>query len=71
MACESKTGPRYKVQSRKFKLAKLGARERPGFDYIYPQSSMGAKGAESGDKRRQIRRPFHSDVRIPRFKPNL
>jgi len=26
-----------------------------------PLFSVGAKGAESGDKRRQIRRPFHSE----------
>jgi hypothetical protein len=30
-------------------------------------SSVGAKGAESGGKRRQIRRPFHPDVQIPRI----
>jgi len=29
-------------------------------------SSVGAKGAESGGKDRQIRRPFHLDVQILR-----
>jgi hypothetical protein len=38
---------------------------REGFR-IRPLSSVGAKGAESGIKRRQIRRPFHPDVQIPR-----
>jgi hypothetical protein len=38
---------------------------REGFR-IRPLSSVGAKGAESGIKRRQIRRPFHPDVPIPR-----
>jgi hypothetical protein len=38
---------------------------REGFR-IRPLSSVGAKGAESGGKRRQIRRPFHPDVQIPR-----
>jgi hypothetical protein len=29
-------------------------------------SSVGAKGAESGGKERQIRRPFHPDVQFLR-----
>jgi hypothetical protein len=33
-----------------------------GHEYgIRPYLAVGAKGAESGDQRRQIRRPFHSD----------
>ena len=34
---------------------------------IRPCLARGAKGAESGSKRRQIRRPFHSDVQILRI----
>jgi hypothetical protein len=41
------------------KLAKVGAQEW-GCG-IRPLSSVGAKGAESGGKGRQIRRPFHPD----------
>jgi hypothetical protein len=37
---------------------------REGFR-IRPLSSVGAKGAESGIKLRQIRRPFHPDVQKP------
>src|SRR5277367_2684775 len=32
---------------------------------LNPLSSVGAKGAESGGKERQIRRPFHSDYYFP------
>jgi hypothetical protein len=34
-------------------------------------SSVGVKGAESGDKERQIRRPFHQDVQLLRFGASL
>ena len=54
-----------------YKVQKLGPRDGQGFG-IKPLFSVGAKGAESGVKGRQIRRPFHSDVctsTTPKFYP--
>ena len=48
----------------------LAPQDGQGFR-IRPLFSVGAKGAESSDKRRQIRRPFHSDVRILRFQARI
>jgi hypothetical protein len=56
------------VQGSKFakKLGpNLALRDGQGFR-IRPLFSVGAKGAESGVKGRQIRRPFHSDCVLPR-----
>jgi hypothetical protein len=46
--------------------AKFGRLERAGI-LKRPLSSVGVKGAESGDKLRTIRRPFHPDVQFLRI----
>jgi hypothetical protein len=62
--CNAIRAPPVTAQEIKFKVGHIWPHKTGTVSRIRPLFSAGAKGAESGGKRGQIRRSFHPDVQI-------